>query len=286
MYYQHIRPSALALALAAAGAMSLFPGQASAAVNFVAGDLLVGFQATGGTGAGNTYVYNVGPASTYRDNPSVGFVANVNADLASTFGANWFSRTDLYWAVGGVRTNATFGADATSVVNGDPARAIYAGKESDGIGTSTPHPTLAAATINTTATRMIDSQLGFRTTNGTTPRDATGSSAGNGVIQGTGDINSWSSRVPVSSAPWTTMPLSVNGNFGTGTATANLDLYRALSNTNNTGVTEPTAAGVFTYQTTFTIDTLGNIGAVPEPSTTLLTGLIAAAGIFRRRRSA
>ena len=187
--------------------------------------------------------------------------------------------------MGGVRTNATFGADSTSIVNGDPARAIYASKESDGIGTSAAHASLAVATINTTATRMMDSQLGFRTTNGTTPRDATGSSAGNGVVQGTGDINSWSSRVPVASAPWTTMPTSVNGNFGTGTATANLDLYRALSNTSTSGVTEPTTAGVFTYQTTFTIDDLGNISAVPEPSTTMLGGLIAAVGLFRRRRS-
>ncbi len=277
--------SPFAFALVAIGGMSLLSPRASAAVNFIAGDLLMGFQATGGVGAGNTYVYNVGQASNFRDNPSVGFLANVNTDLSATFGANWFTRTDLYWAVGGVRTNATFGADSTSIVNGDPARAIYASKESDGIGTSTAHASLAVATINTTATRMMDSQLGFRTTNGTTPRDATGSSAGNGVVQGTGDINSWSSRVPVGSAPWTTMPLSVNGNFGTGTATANLDLYRALSNTSASGVTEPTAAGVFTYQTTFTIDGLGNISAVPEPSTTMLGGLIAAAGLFRRRRS-
>lgn len=277
--------SPFAFALVAIGGMSLLSPRASAAVNFVAGDLLMGFQATGGVGAGNTYVYNVGQASNFRDNPSVGFLANVNTDLSATFGANWFTRTDLYWAVGGVRTNATFGADSTSIVNGDPARAIYASKESDGIGTSTAHPSLAVATINTTATRMMDSQLGFRTTNGTTPRDATGSSAGNGVVQGTGDINSWSSRVPVASAPWTTMPTSVNGNFGTGTATANLDLYRALSNTSTSGVTEPTTAGVFTYQTTFTIDDLGNISAVPEPSTTMLGGLIAAVGLFRRRRS-
>ncbi len=277
--------STSALALVAAGGMSLFAGQASAAVNFVPGDLLMGFQATGGVGAGNTYVYNVGQASNFRDNPSVGFLANVNTDLSATFGSDWFTRTDLYWAVGGVRTNAAFGADASSVVNGDPARAIYASKESDGIGTSTAHSSLAVATINTTATRMMDSQLGFRTTNGTTPRDATGSSAGNGVVQGTGDINSWSSRVPVASAPWTTMPTSVNGNFGTGTATANLDLYRALSNTSTSGVTEPTTAGVFTYQTTFTMDNLGNINAVPEPSTTMLGGLIAAVGLLRRRRS-
>jgi hypothetical protein len=42
---------------------------------------------------------------------------------------------------------------------------------------------------------------------------------------------------------------------------------------------------VFTYQTTFTMDNLGNISAVPEPSTTMLGGLIAAVGLLRRRRS-
>ena len=253
--------STSALALVAAGGMSLFAGQASAAVNFVPGDLLMGFQATGGTGAGNTYVYNVGQASNFRDNPSVGFLANVNTDLSATFGSNWFTRTDLYWAVGGVRNNATFGADATSIVNGDPARAIYASKESDGIGTSTAHASLAVATINTTATRMMDSQLGFRTTNGTLERTATPGSGGRGVIQGTGDINSWSSRVD--NTPFTIFTSNVKQAFGTAGALSYLDLYRILGRNDLAGIVEPAGVGVSVLQGTFTINTAGNIRFEP-----------------------
>lgn len=275
------------LPLLAACVFSLSPERTHAAVNFTAGDLLVGFQATGGVGAGSTYVFNLGQAYNYRDNASVGFVANLSTDLSAVFGAGWYTRTDVNWSIGGVHNNATFGTTSTMVVNGDPSRAIYASKESSGIGTTTPHPTLAAGSINTTANKMFDSQSGFRTTNGTIVRDATATSGGNGVIQGTGDINNWATIVPVNTAPWTTQPTSVTGNFGTGAATTNLDLYRALSNNSNlAGVAEPSATGVYTYQTTFTIGNTGLISAVPEPSTSLLGGIVLGAALLRRRRSA
>lgn len=241
------------------------------AVNFVPGDLLVGFQATGGIGAGSTYVYNAGPAANLRDYPSPGAIANLATDLSATFGPNWYARTDLYWAAGGVRDNAAFGPTASAVVNGDAARTIYASKETVAPGTSSPHANFTAPTVNTTATRMIDSQLGFTTTNGTTPRDATAGSSGNGVVQGINDINSWSSRVPVLTAPWTTMPLTVQGNFGTSNSLTYLDLYRAMSdNSGLPGVVEPTATGVFVYQSTLSIDPAGTISAVPEPKGVLL----------------
>lgn len=273
------------LALLATGGLALPLTRATAAVNFVPGDILVGFQATGGVGAGNTYVYNLGQATVYRNNPEVGFIANIQTDLDATFGSGWYGRSDVKWSIGGVRENATFGSASTTVVDGDPARAIYVSKTSTGIGASTPHGTLSSANVNTTATKMMDSQSGFRTSNGTTPRNATATSGGNGVVQGTGDINNWKTVVPSTGAPWTTMDASVTGSFGTANSFAYLDLYRALSNNSGLGgVVEPTATGVFTYQTTFTIDALGNISAVPEPSTSLFAGSIACAAFMRRRR--
>jgi hypothetical protein len=275
----------MALALLGGG-MWFAPVTATAAVNYAAGDILVGFQATGGTGAGSNYVYNLGQAATYRDNSNVGAIANLNTDLTNVFGPNWFTRTDLYWAVGGTPNNATFGGNATANYNGDPARAIYASREAESVGSSTAFSNLAAANVNTTSTRMIDMISGYRTTNGTTARDATATSAGNGVIQGIGDINSFTSRVPVSGSPWTTMPANVSGNFGTGTQYAYLDLYRALSdNGSQAFVVEPTPTGQFNYQTTFRIDALGNLSAVPEPTTGLLATLLGVGALFRRRRA-
>ena len=276
-------------ATAAALGISLFASTASAAVNFTPGDLLMGFQSTGGIGAGNVYVYNIGQAYTYRDNPALGFVANLNTDLAATFGATWFSRTDLHWSIGGVRINDAFGANANVVENGDPARAFYTSKEASGIGTTLPNSVLATANVNTTATRMMDTQSGFRTSNTVIPREATLSSNGNGVIQNVGDINSWSSRVPVTTggiAPWTTISFTVHANFGTNTPLVYQDLYRTLSDNNNLpGVAEPAPRGTFVYQTTLTMDSLGNLNAVPEPSVTLLGGLLTGAALLRRRRS-
>jgi hypothetical protein len=66
---------------------------------------LLGFRATGGTGATQTYLLNIGQASTYRD-AAAGFVLyrqswNIGADLVSIYGNSWFNRADLFWGVGG-----------------------------------------------------------------------------------------------------------------------------------------------------------------------------------------
>jgi hypothetical protein len=232
-----------------------------AQVTYTAGDILVGFQATGGTGAGNNYVYNLGQGSSFRSATAAVNAATIGADLAEVYGTNWFTRTDLLWTIAGVRTNATFGAEASSVVNGDPARTLYISKGASGLGTSTPNSTLASGAVGTGATRMMDAQSGFRTLNGTLERTATPGSGGRGVIQGTGDINSWSSRVD--NTPFTIFTSNVKQAFGTAGALSYLDLYRILGRNDLAGIVEPAGVGVSVLQGTFTINTAGNIRFEP-----------------------
>ena len=237
-----------------------------AQVTYTAGDILVGFQATGGTGAGNNYVYNLGQGPSFRSAAAAVNAGTIGADLAAVYGTNWFTRTDLLWTIAGVRTNATFGADATSVVNGDPARTLYISKGASGLGTSTPNSTVASATVGTGATRMIDVQNGFRTTNGTLERTPTAGSGGRGVIQGTGDINSWSSRVD--NTPFTIFTSNVKQAFGTAGSLSYLDLYRILGRNDLAGIAEPAGVGVSVFQGTFTIDAAGNIKFEPPATST------------------
>ena len=237
-----------------------------AQVTYTAGDILVGFQATGGSGAGNNYVYNLGQGPAFRSAVAPVHAGTIGTDLAGIYGTDWFTRTDLLWTIAGVRTNATFGADATSVVNGDPARTLYISKGASGLGTSTPNSPLASAAVTTGATRMIDVQNGFRTINGTLDRTPTPGSAGRGVIQGTGDINSWSSRVD--NTPFTIFTSNVKQAFGKAGTHSYLDLYRILGRNDLAGIAESAGVGVSVLQGTFTIDAAGVIRFEPPTSST------------------
>ena len=63
---------------AVAGALMLGATAVSAqVVNYVPGDLLLGFHATGGQGANTTFVYNLGATVEFRDNNSVGSLGSV-----------------------------------------------------------------------------------------------------------------------------------------------------------------------------------------------------------------
>lgn len=242
----------------------LGPVTVQAQVTYTAGDILVGFQATGGIGAGNNYVYNLGQGPAFRDAVTTVNVGTIGTDLAQIYGAEWFTRTDLLWTIAGVRTNATFGPDANLVVNGDPARTLYISKGATGLGTSTPHATFTGATVTTGATRMIDVQNGFRTTNGTLERTPTPTSNGRGVIQGTGDINSWNSRVD--NAPFTIFTSNVKQAFKPNQTLSHQDLYRILGRNDLAGIAESAAVGVSVLQGTFTIAAGGVIKFEP-PST-------------------
>lgn len=229
-----------------------------AQVSYAPGDILVGFQASGGDGAANNYVYNLGQGHMFRDATSVITVGNIGSSLASTYTSGWFSRTDLRWAIAGVRTNDPF--DET-VVDGDPAKTLYISKAATGLGSTTAHNNLASGNVGLAANKMMDLQSGFRTTNGVIDRTPVAGSGGRAVDQLTGDINSWSSIV--TSSPFTVYTTNVRRTFGTAGTLSYLDLYRCLGRNDVSGIVEPAGVGVHVFQGTFTIDATGEIKFVP-----------------------
>ncbi len=86
------------LALAGLG-LTVKPASA-AAVSYSNDDLFLGFYASGGTGSSFDYLVNIGQASIYRDATGA-FALNIGdigADLSATYGSDWNTRSDLYWA--------------------------------------------------------------------------------------------------------------------------------------------------------------------------------------------
>jgi len=108
----------MGMALAAPSAMGAF--------TFANGDLILGFQATSGIGSDKNVFLNLGSGTSYRDNPNVGAIGNIGATLTLAFGANWYSRSDLYFGVvGNLNQQPNSGFGFRDPVNGDPSRTFY-----------------------------------------------------------------------------------------------------------------------------------------------------------------
>jgi hypothetical protein len=266
--------------------VTLAAGSASAAVIYNPGDLLLGFHTAAGQGSGSSYIFNLGPAHEYRDNPTkLVTSSDLSVDLTATFGANWFSRTDLFWGIAAVRDPS--GSGGNTVVNGDPKAAIYISKDTQTPGGSAPWNLAASSATNSAETISVATSINTMQ-GGFAGKTETATSGGRGTVQNEDTtINSWDEFNPIPSG-------AAFGGFLTGGVQAplgggaveSLDLYRLLGRTATTA-TPNTAPGAGSYVTTFTINSSGIVTtAVPEPTSALLLGLGIAATALRRRRNA
>ncbi len=282
--------SSMPAAIAVAAGLFLGANSSSAAVTYSVGDLLLGFHTAAGTGSGTSFVVNIGSAASYKITPgAVPAVTDLSAVLTSTYGSNWFSRTDLYWGIAGVRDNASGGPN--TVVDGDAKATIYISRAASAPGASTAWSLASGSTVVSSATSIVTMQGasgsdltlsgGFE---GST--EASGTS-GRGVLQDEGTtVNSWDEFNPIGGAAFGgILTGGIQGPLGTGT-TAYLDLYRVVGRT-SASASPNDAAGAGRYITTFSLNSQGIIAAtaVPEPGAGLAAALVVCGAILRRRRN-
>lgn len=285
-------PKLLAFAALAVSGLAVAPAVAQNSA-FDYGDLVLGFQATGGTGSGSYLLARIGQAGLLRD--AVGHVSllNIGAQLTATFGANWFERTDLYVGVAAIASNDEFNG---TLLNGDPDITPYIGipRQSAGVeGTpSSFAPSLTGAQTQQAANGIFAAHNIFETAG--TGAVATISKGFNLVdyddqnpiaagVQGTAyDVFPGGAQVVLTAGLF--------GNVGGINAEAALDLYR-IQRFNDVpgqfGFGQPTDAG--TFEGTVVIDNGGQVSLlvtpVPEPTTFgLLSVGTAIVGLARRRR--
>ena len=266
----------------AAAAMAYATQAASAAFTFTNGDLILGFQATAGTGSTQNVFYNLGSPIAYRDgtNPS-GNIGNINTTLTSVFGSNWYTRTDLYFGViGNLNGNANSGLGSKAAVDGDPSRTFYLSAAAATPGSASLY---AANTFTSTQLGSAGTTLGGMEAN--LPGFTTEVDGAAILSQSTQPVewnNSWTVRNPTPGAAFGVFTGGIQQNFGKAGTTTYVDLQRVLSTT--TGASPTGVIGGGTYETTFSIGSDGSIAAIPEPSTTLLSALGVLA-LLRRRRA-
>lgn len=234
-----------------------------------AGDIFLGFRASGGQGGSVSYLVNIGNDVTYRNAPvgtsfTVSGLGDIGADLVSTFGINWKTRADLYWGIFGTRV----GVSST----------VYGSREQSPFGTYTS----AWDPLDSTGRNVTSSNISsvISGVGGYTGGDATINSSAATIQTNTTQASSYNYQVATtgttdfgSVSRWS----SIEGSFGSGTAGTALDLYRIGS------------AGV-TRTGTFTIDDSGTVGfaaPIPEPSSAafVAAALSLVAVLSRRRRS-
>ena len=255
-----------------------FRPNADAAIVFTAGDLLLGFHATGGQGANDTYVFNLGPAIAFRDAPASflvtsqpGFAA-LGADLTATFGSNWFTRTDLFWGASAVRSSSP----VSGAVSGDPTRTLYVTRDDDDGGWSGISSTDRGNAANSVSTF----QNAFLGNNGTA------ASNNRGAIIPTSQNNDWAefnarSTTGPTAPSFNSFNPSIETFVGDG-----LNLYRILNSTTGANPSGTVGDGSL----------LGNIGinaggavtfsVVPEPASLALLSVGGSVlGLARRRRT-
>lgn len=206
----------------------------------VSGDLYLAFRASGGDGASDSYIVKLGQDTPFRtasagSSFAVSGLGAINLDLESKYGTSWHTRSDLHWAVFGVRPSAS--------------PILYASRARIPVGTNaTPWSALEQLSRSGTAsqiTSVLESIGGYKglqaTENSSVSAfqvNVTQNSSYNFQVAtpGTDDFGSLST--------WST----IEGNFGAGASGTALDLFRiAGSGVTRVGKFSISSAGTVTF---------------------------------------
>jgi hypothetical protein len=275
----------LAIAMGSALAASSAFGATFAFTN---GDLILGFQASGGTGNTKNVFFNLGSGVSARNGVGMGTtLGNIGTTLTGVFGENWYTRSDVWFGVvGNLNNQPTSGIGNRSPVAGDPSRTFYVSKAASTPGSGFLY---SASTFTSTALGGAGTNLGgmeFYLPNLTAEAD--GAAILDQSASPTEWNNSWTVWNPIvggaQGGSLNTFTGGVQQTFGQAGSETYIDLQRILAT--NTGASPTGVVGGGTYVTSYSISNTGNITMIPEPSSTLLVGVAGLGLALRRRRNA
>lgn len=231
------------------------------------GDLLMGFYrvetdpvSLTPSVVAKTYVYNLGPAATWRENTTtLSVIGNIKADLDEALGDDWAESAEVRWGI--VASTGISG----STISGDPLRSSY---YSRALTTFNPRSsegyTLSSANRFGTANAINDFVAAMN------HRPSGGNAAG-AIVDPSVTANFSSFLPPVQTTFFNVgvSPLTFfgPGNIGTSgsyTVEAALDVYRMIHSTAEADLTSGlgtgnAVVGTAQYIGTFTIDSTGTV---------------------------
>lgn len=263
-------------------------------------DLILGFRASGGTGVTSNLEVDLGAVSQFYD-AAPGTVIDLSgpnglalADLLSTYGANWSTRSDLFFGLIASTSHGTGTSDGHAV-----AKTIWASAPELVAGTQSAAWLRLSGQTQDEAISDIQS-LYFTGAGSFIDQTATANSTVSAIVNydGTpGTAGSWSSEDLASAGssfslyrPTIDISASSIGTQGSlldGTSYAVLDLYELQPNNTGNGLAG-TLIGAFglNAQGNLVFATDPTVFAAPEPGSAALLGCGALLAFGRRRRSA
>jgi hypothetical protein len=227
------------------------------------GDLILGVQASAGVGSTKNVFFNLGAGTALRDNANQGLKGNIGATLTTVFGANWYTRSDVYFGVvANLRGNANPpGFGSVPAVDNDPSRTFYlsAAADAPGLGTLYAAASYPGSSLGSASTALS----GMETMVITLTAEADGSAILNQATQSVEWNNGWTTWNPTPGAAFSVFTGGIQQSFGKATSSTYVDVQRVLST--NTGAVPTGVIGGGTYEATIAIS---NTGAVTMLSST------------------
>jgi len=248
-----------ALALAAVG-MSQVKVKADDPVPFAfaSEDLILGVQATSGQGSSINLFFNLGKTTDFRDDAIQGELGNIGAEMEETYGANWFSRTNLWFGAIGNRSNLS-PTLSPGTGSQDPGSTFYLSRATTVANGATPYPPVVTAALSSGGTNYSGLKRIF-----TNPSSASEIlyATENGaalLVESEHPVawnNSWSKWNPTPGAAFLVFTGGIQNSFGKPGDAVLIDIQRVVPNT----------AG--TYVTTIAIESDGTIRTVAPTTET------------------
>jgi hypothetical protein len=248
----HIRILTLSIAACFGASTPL----SAAPFTFTNGDLIIGFQATGGQGTNTNVFFNLGPAINHRDNGNLGVLGNIATTLSAAYGSNWYSRTDLYFgAFGNLNFAQNSGIGGQGPVNGDPSATIYVSQAAAAPGQSllwTGYTSTALRSAGNTFSGMEQMVVSLTA-------NADNSANVDQTTQPLEWNNGWTVYNPTPGGAFGIFNGGIQQNFGKGGSATHVDVQRILAYT--TGAAPTGTVGTGSYETTISIGSDGSITA-------------------------
>lgn len=231
-------------------------GASAANFTFNNGDIILGFQASGGDGTTKNVFFNLGSGIAHRDNGNLGNLGNISASLSAAFGSNWFNRTDIHFgAIGNLNFAPNSGIGSLGAVSGDPSRTFYVSRAATTSGSSLPW-----TNYNTNALGTAGSTLaGMESVVQTLTAQADGAGILDQNLNSTAWENGWSKYNPTAGPAFTIFNGGIQQTMGSGGSSARIDIQRILPT--NTGANPSGTVGTGSYETTIIIGNDGSITA-------------------------
>lgn len=236
---QSIRSFGFALAVSAISQMTQ-----AAPFLFSDEDLLLGVQATGGTGASQNLFFNLGDTVEVKNNPNQGVVGTIGNELAATFGNDWYTRTDLYFGVFGNRSNLSASIEPGNPPTTEPGRTVYVSVQTTTAGAANPRTAISSNSLGTGGTKYGSLKTNLLwsdpLTDGTFTATSGGATIMDQVVNSVAWNNSWTAwNPPAGGAAFQVFAGGIQNNFGkpSGTSEVLVDVQRMVGSTPTTYVT-------------------------------------------------